>query len=166
MMGGREIKMDYIIREMKPQEYPLLADFLYEAIFQRDENNLLPKTVIHEPALRVYIEDFGRMPDDYCLCAEADKKIVGAVWVRNIAGYGSIDDETPEFALSLYKAYRGHGIGTDLLRRMLSLLREKGYKRASLAVQKDNYAVRLYQKAGFRTIGETAEEFIMEYLFR
>ena len=94
------------IRKMRPPEYPLLSDFLYEAIFQRDENNLLPREVINEPALRVYIEDFGTKKDDECLCAEADGKIVGAVWVRNINGYGSIDDETPEFAISLLKEYR------------------------------------------------------------
>ena len=28
--------MEYIIREMYPQEYPLLAKFLYESIFQRE----------------------------------------------------------------------------------------------------------------------------------
>lgn len=149
------------IRKMRPPEYPLLSDFLYEAIFQRDENNLLPREVINEPALRVYIEDFGTKKDDECLCAEADGKIVGAVWVRNINGYGSIDDETPEFAISLLKEYRGLGAGTKLMKAMLVLLQEKGGKRASLAVQKDNYAYRMYQKVGFQTIGETEGEYIM-----
>lgn len=149
------------IRKMRPPEYPLLSDFLYEAIFQRDENNLLPREVINEPALRVYIEDFGTKKDDECLCAEADGKIVGAVWVRNINGYGSVDDETPEFAISLLKEYRGLGVGTKLMKAMLGLLQEKGVKRASLAVQKDNYAYSMYQKVGFQTIGETEEEYIM-----
>ena len=102
--------MKYLVREMQPQEYPLLEEFLYEVIFQRDENNLLPKTIINDPALQVYIKDFGTMNDDYCLCAEINKKIVGAVWVRIIAGYGNLDDKTPEFAISLYKNYRGYGI--------------------------------------------------------
>lgn len=47
--------------------------------------------------------------------------MVGAVWVRNIHGYGDLDDETPEFAISLYKEYRGYGIGTELMRQMLEL---------------------------------------------
>jgi len=34
---------DYIIREIKSTEIPLLADFLYEAIFQPDEQKLLSR---------------------------------------------------------------------------------------------------------------------------
>lgn len=63
--------MDYCTLEI----YPLLTDFLYEAIFQRDENNLLPKTIINEPALQVYIKNFGKEKDDYCLYAEVEKRL-------------------------------------------------------------------------------------------
>lgn len=49
-------RKDYRIREMRPDEYPLLSDFLYEAIFQKDETNPAPKTIINEPALQVYVE--------------------------------------------------------------------------------------------------------------
>lgn len=75
--------------------------------------------------------------------------------------YGHIDDETPSFAISLYREYRGHGIGTALIVKMLELLRESGYKKASLAVQKENYAVKMYKKVGFEVVGENAEEYIM-----
>ncbi len=44
---------------------------------------------------------------------------------------------------------------------MLNLLEEKGYEKASLAVQKANYAVRMYEKVGFITVNENEEEFIM-----
>ena len=149
--------MEYIIRELKESEYPLLTDFLYEAIFQRDEKNLLPKTIISDPTLQVYIQNFGSEKDDHCLCAEIDKKVIGAVWVRNINGFGTIDEETPEFAISLYKEYRGHGIGLEMMRQMLVLLKRKGYKKASLAVQKDNYALQMYQNVGFEVIAELME---------
>ena len=66
--------MNYLIREMQKHEYTLLNDFLYEAIFQRDEKHLAPRTIINDPALQVYIKDFGTMKDDYCLCAEVEKK--------------------------------------------------------------------------------------------
>ena len=68
--------MKYIIREMQPYEYHLLKDFLYEAIFQPDENNLLPKSIIEKPELKVYIDNFGMAKDDYCLCAEIEGKVV------------------------------------------------------------------------------------------
>ena len=101
---------------MQPSEYSLLCDFLYEAIFQRDESNLAPKSIIEKPELQVYIKDFGKKKDDHCYCAEVGSKVVGAVWVRNIKGYGSIDDVTPEFAISIYKEYRGMGIGTAMMK--------------------------------------------------
>ena len=44
---------------------------------------------------------------------------------------------------------------------MLDQLRQAGYAQASLAVQKDNYAARMYQRAGFQILRETEEEFIM-----
>ena len=61
----------------------------------------------------------------------------------------------------MYKEYRGRGIGTRMMNEMLVLLKEKGYKQASLAVQKANYAVRMYEKVGFKTVSENEEEYIM-----
>ena len=63
--------------------------------------------------MQVYITDFGKK-EDIGLVAEIDKKIVGAVWVRIMDDYGHIDNDTPSFAISLYKDYRGFEIGTDL----------------------------------------------------
>ena len=45
--------------------------------------------------------------------------------------------------------------------KMLELLKWQGYERASLAVQKANYAVKMYKNVGFKTVGENAEEYIM-----
>jgi ribosomal protein S18 acetylase RimI-like enzyme len=153
--------MDYKIREMKKSEYKLLDDFLYEAIFQRDETNLVPKKIIKNPELQVYIKNFGEEKDDYCLCAEKNDKVVGAVWVRNIKGYGSIDDITPEFAISLYRDFRGYGIGTAMMKEMLRILKNAGYSKTSLAVQKDNYALKMYISVGFEIIDENEQEYIM-----
>ena len=119
-----------------------------------------PKSIIEQPELQVYIEDFGKK-DDWCLVAEVKRKIVGAVWVRIMDDYGHIDDETPSFAISLYEEYRNMGIGTALMRDMLEFLKNKGYKRTSLSVQKVNYAVRMYQKVGFEVIDKNEEEYIM-----
>ena len=75
--------------------------------------------------------------------------------------YGHIDDETPSFAISLYKEYRNKGIGTALMKEMLIRLKKEGYKQASLAVQKKNYAVKMYEKVGFEIYDENDEEYIM-----
>ena len=158
MMEGT---LDYTIRQIDESEYPLLNDFLYEAIFIPDGVTPPPKSIINSPELQVYVKGFGEQPHDTALVAEAEGKVVGAVWVRVMNDYGHIDDDTPSFAISLYKEYRGFGIGTALMSAMLDVLKENGYKRASLAVQKENYALKLYLKAGFEIIGENKEEYIM-----
>ncbi len=155
--------MEYIIRKIRETEYPLLADFLYEAIFLPDGIEPPPKSIIYAPELQVYIDCFGEKKDDIGLVAETGGKVIGAVWVRIMKDYGHIDYKTPSFAISLYKEYRGLGIGTKLIKEMLALLKSSGYERASLAVQKTNYAVKMYQKLGFEVIDKNEEEYIMMY---
>lgn len=153
--------MTYNIRAISESEYSVLEDFLYEAIFIPEGVEAPSKEIILKPELQVYIKNFGSKNGDYCLVAEVDDKIVGAVWVRIMNDYGHIDNQTPSFAISIYKEFRKNGIGTALMKNMLDLLKNKGYKRASLAVQKQNYAVKMYKKVGFEIVGENDEEYIM-----
>lgn len=153
--------MNYEIRKIRENEYRVLNDFIYEAIFIPEGVAPPPKSIIEQPDLQVYVRDFGTEKDDICFVAEADNKIVGAVWVRDMPDYGHIEDGVPSFAISLYKQYRNFGIGTALMKTMLDELRHRGYDRASLAVQKANYAVRMYKKAGFEIVDENEEEYIM-----
>lgn len=153
--------MTYTIRHIRKSEYPLLNNFLYEAIFIPDGVDPPPRSILKSPDLQVYVDHFGESKDDIGLVAEVDEKIVGAVWVRIMDDYGHVDDRTPSFAISLYKEYRGLGIGTAMMRAMLTLLKHRGYKRASLAVQKANYAVKMYLRVGFRLVEERGEEFVM-----
>ena len=153
--------MNYKIRNILEGEVSLLQDFLYEAIFVPEGMSAPPKSIINQSELQVYITDFGKKKDDIGLIAEVDKKVVGAVWVRIMNDYGHIDNDTPSLAISLYKDYRGFGIGTNLMKEMLRILKNRGYKQASLAVQKANYAVRMYQKTGFEIVDENKEEYLM-----
>lgn len=150
-----------MIRELESSEFKLLKDFLYEAIFIPEGMEPPGKEIVERPELRIYYEDFGSGRADHCLAAEVDGRVVGAVWTRIINDYGHVDDETPSFAISLYEDYRGRGIGTQLMVEMLELLKQQGYRKASLAVQKANYAVRMYRKVGFKTVDENPEEYIM-----
>ena len=79
-----------LIRPIRNNEIMLLAEFLYEAIFQRDTSNLASRTIIQDPSLWIYVDEFGSKPDDHCFVAEFDGKIVGAVWVRCIKAFGHI----------------------------------------------------------------------------
>ena len=154
---------NYIIRRIKNSEYKILDNFLYEAIFIPEGMEKPPFSIIQKPELQVYIENFGKK-DDYCLVAEINSKIIGAVWVRIMDDYGHIDNNIPSLAISLYKDFRGRKIGTALLESMLSLLKSVGYEKVSLSVQKENYAYRMYLKAGFEVVDENDEEYIMRLL--
>ena len=153
--------MPFEIRPLQPSEYPLLEEFLYHAIFVRPGQQPPPREILRRPELRVYVDGFGQNPDDYALAAVPQNQVVGAVWVRIMNDYGHVDDQTPSFAISLLPEHRGCGMGTALLEAMLGLLKEQGYQQASLAVQKDNYAFRMYQRAGFAIVDENSEEYIM-----
>ena len=149
------------IRKIQKEEIPVLDDFLYEAIFIPQGVVLPPRSIIEQEDLQLYVRGFGESPHDHCLVAECDGKIVGAVWVRLMDDYGHLDDQTPSLAISLYPDYRGQGIGTQLLRQMMELLRQEGYAQVSLSVQKENYALRMYQKAGFEIVADRGEELLM-----
>lgn len=153
--------MDYKIRTISEKEASLLEDFLYEAIFVPEGVPAPPKSIINQPELKLYIDGFGKKKDDIGLVAEIDKKAVGAVWVRIMDDYGHVDHDTPSFAISLRKDYRGLGISTALMKEMLRILKDRGYRQASLSVQKAIYAVKMYLKTGFEIIDENEEEYIM-----
>ena len=153
--------MNTIIRKIRPEEHDLLREFLYQAIYLPEGMEPPPRSVVDLPELQVYIADFGTRPGDHCIVAEAAGKVVGAAWCRIMADYGHIDNDTPSLAISLLPEYRGLGIGTRLLNDLLLLLQEHGYLRASLSVQKENPALRLYQRTGFRIVAERGTEYLM-----
>ena len=155
--------MKYTIRTLREEESGILKDFLYEVIFIPEGEVSPPKSIIEREELQIYIRDFGKFPDDKCLVAELDGRIIGAVWTRIMNDYGHVDEETPSFAISLYPEYRHQGIGTNLMNEMLALLKECGYQKASLSVQKANYAVRMYLSLGFEITDQNQEEYIMLY---
>ena len=153
--------MDYIIREIKKEEYDLLNDFLYNAIYITDGVEPPPKSIINCPELQEYVFEFGKRKDDRALVAEVQGNVVGAIWVRIMNDYGHIDNDTPSLAMSVFQKYRGQGIGTSLLQQLLLVEKTSGYSKLSLSVQKNNYAVKMYKKAGFLVVDENSEEYIM-----
>lgn len=160
-MTTEKTMADFKIRKIKTDEFKLLEQFLYEAIYIPAGAAKPPKDIIERAELQVYISGFGTLPDDHCLVAESDKTVVGACWVRIMNDYGHIDNNTPSLAISVLEEYRGRGIGTELITKILDLLRQKHYGQVSLSVQKDNYAAKMYLKVGFRTIKEIENEYIM-----
>lgn len=149
------------IRAIMAHEIPCLDDFLYEAIFLPEGVAAPSREIIYQPELQVYVENFGSREGDYCLVADIDHRIVGAVWARIMNDYGHLDDNTPSLAISLLPQYRHQGIGSHLMREILQLIRNENYTQVSLSVQKANYAYKMYRKLGFEIVSENDEEYLM-----
>jgi len=149
------------IRRIGSTELPLLENFLYHAIFVPHGAPPFPRDEIYKPHCYIYIDGFGSKPGDYGVVAESEGKPVGAAWVRVIPAFGHIDNKTPELAISVLSEYRNQQIGAILMTRLFEILSENGYMQTSLAVQKENPAVRFYQRLGYNIVRETDEEYIM-----
>lgn len=153
------------IRKILPAEYALPEDIMYEAIYHPDPANPYPKEVIYCPQVRVYWDNWGDGKDDYCLAALIDEKIIGAVWIRTfqgeLKGCGYIDEHTPEIAIALFEEYRNRGIGTEMMKQMITLMKVEGFRQVSLSITKGNPAIRLYERFGFKPVDENEEDYIM-----
>lgn len=168
MKPKSELSMQYNLRPLRREEYCLLEEFLYNAIYVPEGQQPPPMSVLLEPAIQNYYQDFGR-EHDYCLVAEQEGMLLGAVWGRVLAGspkgYGFVDEHTPELAISVQKEFRNRGIGTALLLKLLDVLQSKGYRQVSLSVQKENPAANLYKRVGFTAIEEKDDDYLMLYTF-
>jgi Acetyltransferases len=147
-------KINAKIRTMQESDHGCLNEFLYQAIFIPEGSKPLPRSIISEPDIFIYVKDFGGKPGDLGVVAEQNGQIVGAAWTRIIDAFGHIDDDTPELAISILPEFRSYGIGTKLMKKLFVSLREHGYTQTSLSVQKKNTAVRFYQRLGYK-IAET-----------
>lgn len=150
----------YEIRPMRSSEYAILEDFLYVAIYvPADFEGEVPRSIINDdPKCRAAFQGFGQREDDIAFVAVIDEVPIGACWVRTTDEYGHIDESTPSFSISVHDHWRNRGIGTAIMTAMLDELKERGFTRASLSVQKENPALRLYERLGFEIIGNGADE--------
>jgi ribosomal-protein-alanine N-acetyltransferase len=88
--------------------------------------------------------------------AQSGSVFLVSVIHRKVVGY-ALGYHSPTRAeihsIAVTPAQRGRGVGVGLLRRMLALLRRRGFETVSLSVRLDNTAaVALYRKLGFRRI--------------
>ena len=159
------IQKNRVIRKMLPEEYPLMEDIMYEAIYHPNPTNPYPKDMIYLPQVKVYWDAWETGKDDHCFVAEIERKIAGAVWIRTfpgeIKGCGYIDEQTPEIAVALFEEYRNQGIGTQLMKRMIRFMKTQKYNQVSLSITKGNPAIHLYKRLKFKTINENEEDYIM-----
>lgn len=146
---------DYRIRRAANSDEPFLWEMLYQSLHVEGQEPYSPD-VLTRPEVARYVKDWGRDGDLGFIAVDArSEEPVGAVWCRlsseDDKGFAYIDEETPELGIALFAAYRGQGIGTALLQKLLAAAK-KLYPAIALSVSPDNPAIRLYERLGFETV--------------
>ena len=146
-----------MIRAAGPQDVRFLRDMLRHAYYWRmNESADLP--------VARYVLNWGR-PGDEGLVALDDANPVGAAWYRLFpreeAGFGFVDEKTPELTIAVVPSRRGKGFGHELMTGLLERARRAGYDALSLSVAKDSPAVSLYERYGFRAVAEPDDALTM-----
>lgn len=149
------------IRKMSSEEYCLLADYTYEAIFVEEGRPKPERAILEKPLLKLYYQDFGQGEADLAMVACVGLYVVGACWCRKIRDYGYISADIPSLAIAVNSDFRGLGLGKKLLKALFEEAGKQGYPALSLSVQRANPAFALYLSMGFRIYRETLEEIIM-----
>ena len=67
-----------LLRGMEVNEKDILRDFLYEAIFIPEGVKPPDRSIIEQPELRIYYEDFGTGRADHCIVADDNGKVIPA----------------------------------------------------------------------------------------
>ena len=151
---------DVQLRPLCADDAAFLIDALYHAIYVPPGTPSPPKTIVQQPELAVYIDDFGTQRGDQGVLAVHEATPVGAAWSRLIRGYGFVDESIPELSISLLSGYRGKGIGTRLLEALFARLKGKA-EHVSLSVNRSNPAYRLYERHGFRVVRVDGDSVVM-----
>ncbi len=124
---------------------------------------------VHHRTMQGYVEDFfGSWDQDYQDQRFAKTYKIEEAWiiVRGGMDVGWLARRESEENLLLTEFYvaaehQNQGIGTQILRDLISEARRKN-KSVSLGVLKNNPARRLYEREGFKVIGENDYKFLMK----
>ncbi len=157
--------INIVVRPLTPSDEGFLWEMLYQALYVPPGAPPLPHEIVRQPEISRYVENWGEPGDaGFAAIDVSVQQPVGAAWIRLLTGerrgYGYVDDATPELSVAVLPGYRGLGIGTKLMARLLAEA-QSDYPAISLSVSADNPAARLYQRLGFEVIGESGASLTM-----
>jgi ribosomal protein S18 acetylase RimI-like enzyme len=152
-------ELAYTLRKLSQNDEAILYAMLYHAVFVPKGDTPPARDIVDSPELTKYIVGFGKT-GDMGYAAFVEEKVVGAAWLRQLRGYGYVDDETPELTVAVIPECRGSGLGTVLLEHLFESAKAK-YQHVSLSVWRINPAFRLYQRFGFEVVRDLQDEVVM-----
>jgi GNAT superfamily N-acetyltransferase len=146
------------IRPVQADDEPFLWDMGWEATAVDPGLRAMGREAAFAlPHVRKYLDGWGRPGDAGVVAVADDGRWLGAAWYRLFPaedpGYGFVAADVPELAIGVADEARGQGVGGALLKALVAMAREQGYRALSLSVDRRNPARRLYERHGFRDAG-------------
>jgi acetyltransferase len=145
--------LDFVIRPIRPEDESLVVDFhgrlSPESVYQRYFTKLgYEQRVAHERLVRVCFSDYDR---EIALVAE---RLDPETDTLGIAAIGRVirlrGSRAAEFSLIVADDYQGHGLGTEMMHRLIDVAREEGIDRLMAEILSSNGSmVRLCGELGF-----------------
>lgn len=135
-----------IIREARPADAPVIAD-LVRALEEVVEGSGEPEE--SSPITAEYVQAYLANPESYILVAEDRGQVVGLLSYSIRPNLFHAADSALIEELVVDSRARGRGVGSALMRHLLSLLEVRGCAEVSVSTMPDNAgALRFYRSHG------------------
>ncbi len=142
------------VRPIRPEDEPRMVRFHQtlsdRSVYLRYFAPLkLDQRIAHERLSRICFIDYDR---EMLLVVDRPDATTGAVEILAVGRLSKRHGTNEaEFALTVSDSWQGHGLGTELLQRLVAIGRDENLERITAAILADNHAMRhVARKAGFK----------------
>jgi ribosomal protein S18 acetylase RimI-like enzyme len=145
--------LPHSIRRIEASDQPVLWDILYEALWDPPTGPRRPRSVLSNPIIAAYVENWGSHSTDLGFLAMVGDKVAGGIMSRLLVpplqGGAFLDAQTPQVGIAVFPEFQNQRIGTSLFRTYLDAASVR-FARVSLGVHPQNHiAIHLYRSFGF-----------------
>ncbi|HEU4424748.1 MAG TPA: GNAT family N-acetyltransferase [Pilimelia sp.] len=155
----------FTLRPAGPNDVGFLTDMLLAAVNWRPGRRVPREEVLTLPETVRYVDGWPRATDLGAVAVDQGGAPVGAAWLRYFSatepGYGFVAGDVPELSIGVTAAWRGRGVGRELLREVARQARVRGIARVSLSVERANPATRLYLREGYAPVASGPDSVTM-----
>ena len=148
-----ETGIDFVVRPIRPEDESLVVDFhgrlSNETVYQRYFTKLgYEQRVAHERLVRVCFTDYDR---EIALVAERLDPETDKLCIASIARLIRLhNSNTAEFSLIVADDYQGHGLGTEMVRRLIEVGKQEDIDKMVAEILGANGGmVRICEELGF-----------------
>jgi ribosomal protein S18 acetylase RimI-like enzyme len=159
----KTMHMNINFRPILPSDESFLWEMLYQALYVPPGKPPFPRAILREPDIACYVQGWGRSGDWGLLACDGETHL-GAIWLRQWSGdekgYGYVSPAIPELSIAILPEYRNKGLGTRMLKTVISMAEER-FPGLSLSVMESSPARQLYERLGFKKVGQILDSLVM-----